>query len=75
MTEFDHLVKLLTAAAEAHGDGIEVQDRRGTGIVGISLYSLTPGKSPALATAWMHDLDGLSVAEALIVVHSEAGVT
>ncbi len=32
MTEFAQLVTLLTTAAASHGDGIEVQDRRGTGM-------------------------------------------
>lgn len=70
MTPFDELTHLLTIAAGQSGDGVEVQDRRSIGIVGISIYSLTPGKSPTLATEWMHDLDGLTVAEALAETRS-----
>jgi len=63
MSDFIGLQNRLNALAEPHGDAVEVQDRRGVGIVGISIYSRSGG-FPSIHTEWMDDLDGLTLAEA-----------
>lgn len=63
--KFAALRKLLSTEAAKHGDGIEVQSRRGTNIVGISIYNLAGGYH-SVENEWMDDeLDGLPVDEAL----------
>lgn len=69
---FAQLQRLLTKEAARHGDGVEVQDRRGTGTVGISLFSLT-GDYYSVENEWMDDdLDGLPIREALTKAWSVA---
>lgn len=65
LDQFYALQRLLTKEAAKHGDGVEVQDRRGTGTVGISLFSLS-GDYHSVENEWMDDeLDGLPISEAL----------
>ncbi len=70
--QFYALQRLLTKEAARHGDGVEVQDRRGTGIVGISLYSLSGGYH-SVENEWMDDkLDGLPIQQALTLANGIA---
>lgn len=63
MNDFNVLQRLLTELAKRHGDGVEVSSRRGTEMVGISLFSIT-GQYPSPKNEWMEDLDGLMIEKA-----------
>lgn len=63
MNDFNVLQRLLTNLAAEHGDGVEVTSRRGTDMVGISIYSLSGGYS-SIHNEWMEDLDGLMIEKA-----------
>ena len=71
MNDFSVLQRLLTELAARHGDGVEVSSRRGTNMVGISLFALDGGY-PSINNDWMDDLDGLSVGQAYLKALSVA---
>lgn len=54
---------MLTELAAKDGDGVEVTSRRGTDMVGISIFALDGGY-PSINNDWMDDLDGLLVDQA-----------
>lgn len=68
MDAYSELSDILEEFAKDYGDGIELQDRRGFGIVGVSIYSLNhlSGAYPSIQTDWMHDLDCMTFPEALV---------
>lgn len=68
MSEYSELLELLEGFAREFGDGIELQDRRGFGVVGISIYSLDhfSGAYPSAKTEWIHEIDDMTFAEALV---------
>lgn len=73
--QFSQLRCLLIREAARHGDGVEVQDRRGTGVVGISLFSLTGGIH-SIENEWMdEELDGVPVSTALESVRARTQKT
>lgn len=63
--DFARLQRFLTKEAARNGDGVEVQNRRCSGIVGISLFNLKGGHH-SVESEWIDDeLDGLNVKDAL----------
>ena len=65
----DELRALLVPVAIAHGCYMEVDDRRGTGIVGVS-WRCEDGGIGWQQIEWMDDLDGLGGVEALAVARA-----
>jgi hypothetical protein len=64
MDLFDELHSKITALAAANGDGAEVQNRRGLGTIGISLFSLSPGMPHSVKSEWLDEIDGMTIEEA-----------
>lgn len=60
----DELRALLVPVAAAHGCWLEVVDRRGTGVVGIS-WRCEDGGVGWQKVEWLDDLDGSGGVEAL----------
>lgn len=69
--DFQALQHLLSNLAAEHGDGVEVTSRRGTDMVGISIYSLSGGYS-SIHNDWIDELDGLLVDQAYLKALSVA---